>query len=135
MAVSAHGTLLQTGDGGTPEVFTTIAEVLDIEASGSTFEAIPFYGDGGGFPAVVPGDMQPGEITFEVNYTAEASQHAVHAAHADQAPLSLRIVFPTEPASVATLTGYVTGFTFAAPVEGLLRASITITTASAMVMS
>lgn len=135
MAVSAHGTQFQLGDGGAPEVFTTIAEVLDIEASGSTYEATPFYGDGGGFPAVVPGDMQPGEITFEVNFTAEASQHAVHAAHAEQAPLSLRMVFPTAPELVVTFTGYVTGFTFAAPVEGVLRASITITTASAMVMS
>ena len=135
MAVRAHGTQFQIGDGGEPEMFTTIAEVLDIEDAGSTYEVDTYRGDDLGFPRVLPADEQPGEITFEINYTRAASQVVLRDAHIDQAPLSLRLVFPTSPEETASFSGYVTGFAFSAPVEGIMRASVTITMASAMVFS
>ena len=135
MAVRAHGTLFQIGDGGDPEVFTTIAEVLDIEDAGSSFEVEAFRGDGDGFPAVVPSETQPGEIEFDINYTRASSQVALRDAHLDQSPRSLRLVFPTSPAETVTFRGYITGFAFSAPVEGIMRASVTITMASAMVFA
>ena len=39
-AISAMGTLIQQGNGATPEVFTTIAEVVDFSDSGVTREFV-----------------------------------------------------------------------------------------------
>lgn len=135
MAVSSHGTLFRIGDGGTPEVFATIAEVMDIEAVGPTVETETFYGDGGGYPVVVPATMEPGEATFDINYTKAITQTTLRDALANQTQASFQLVFPTSPEEVCAFTGYVTGFEFTAPVEGVMRASVTITMASAMVFS
>ena len=132
MAVSSHGTLLQLSDGGDPETFSTVAEVLDIDDVGSLVKVETFRGDGNGFPAVVPDEIEPGEITFDLNYTGEAAQSRLRDAHLGQTRLSLRLVFPTIPVTSASFRGYVTGFLFTAPVEGVLRASISVTLASAL---
>ena len=134
MAVRAHGTRFQIGDGGEPEVFTTIAEVLDIEDVGSSFDVDPYRGDGD-VSTGVPGERQLGEITFEINYTRAATQVTLRDAHVNQDPLSLRLVFPTSPEEIVSFRGYVSGFTFSAPVDGVMRANVTITMASAMVFT
>lgn len=134
MAVRSHGTFLQIGDGAASgETFITVSEVLDISGPGMVLAVEPLRGDG--VETVAPAGTEPGEVTFDVNYTGHETQLVLRGAIADQLPLSFRIVFPTDPAETLAFRGYVTAFSFSAPVAGLLRASLTLTLASAMVFS
>lgn len=128
MAVSAHGTTLQIEQGG---AHTPIAEVLDVDGPGMMFATQPYRGDGGVF-VVMPDPIEPGEITFEINYTAHATQSVLREANTAQTVQAFQITFPTDPAETLAFTGYVTGFTYSAPVEGIMRASVTITLAGVM---
>lgn len=130
MAVSAHGTILKMGDGNGGEF--TVAEVLDIDVASTSFDVALLWEDMNPHPIVRPGEVTVGEVTFDVNYTGETSQAAMRDVHTSQELRSWQVVFPTDPESVATFNGYVTALTILAPVEGILRASVTITMASPM---
>lgn len=126
MAVSAHGTALKISDG---EAFVTVAEVLDIDGPGVTTTTVTYRGDGD-VSLVLPDAGDPAEMTFELNYTAAATQTSLLEAATTRARASFQVEFPTVPAQTLAFDGYVTGFQFSAPVEGVLRASVTITLAS-----
>jgi|SRR5690606_6709915 len=130
MAVSAHGTALKISDG---EAFVTVAEVLDIDGPGVTSEAVTYRGDGD-VSLVLPDAGDPVEMTFELNYTAAATQTFLLDAANTRALASFQVEFPTVPAQALAFDGYVTGFQFSAPVEGILRASVTITLASVLTL-
>lgn len=132
MAVSSHGTLLKIGDGASPEVFTTIAEVLDISGPGMSLSTDVWRTDDIATYAVVPTGFDPDEVTFDVNYTGDGTQGQVREAIATQALTSFRIELPTVPAETLAFTGYITRFRFSEPVDGVLQASVIVTLASAM---
>lgn len=132
MAVSSHGTLLKIGDGANPEVFTTIAEVLDISGPGMTLSTDVWRTDDIATYAVTPTGFDLEEVTFDVNYTGAGTQGQVREAIATQALTSFRIELPTVPVETLAFTGYVTAFRFSEPVDGVLTASVTITMASTM---
>jgi hypothetical protein len=76
IAVSAHGTLLQVGDGVSPtEGFTTIAEVLDID--GPNLQAsehdVTNHSSQGSYGESIAGRLDGGEVSFSVNWTVSAT--------------------------------------------------------------
>lgn len=82
-AKSGFGTLLKIGDGGGTEVFTTIAEIKQIQGpkeKADTYDATnmnsPSTGTSG-FREFVPGLIDAGEIVITGNYTSVASQDAL----------------------------------------------------------
>ena len=109
----------------------TVSEVTDITGPGMSRGTEVIRGDGGDF-AVVPAGLEPGEVTFDINYTGTATQVALRDATANDGALSFRVV---SPAATAAFRGYVTGFEFSAPVSGILRASVTVTLASTVAYS
>ncbi len=64
------GTLLKIGDGATPEVFTTIAEVKDITGPGLTREFAEFtnQSSAGGYREYKPTFKNSGDVTFKCNF-------------------------------------------------------------------
>lgn len=68
-AKAAKGTLIQRGDGGGPEVFTTIGEVTNFSGPGEeaeTIEATSF--DSAAKEFISSGLPDNGEVTFTVNF-------------------------------------------------------------------
>lgn len=127
MAFSSHGTLLKIGDGADPEVYATIAKVMDISGPSLTLatETVTSH-DSGGRAEVIPTILDVGEVTFDINYTAHETQETLRTALENRTMHSFQIVFPITPETTATFDAYVTGFEFNAPVEGVLRASVTL---------
>lgn len=132
-AVSSHGTLLKVGDGADPEVFTTIAEVQDIsgpEMSLSMEDATSH--DSGGWREEIPTLLEAGDITFDINYYADETQEILEQAQYNRARLNFQMVVPMDTPVTKEFSGYVTGFGFNAPVEGIFRASVTIRVSGAV---
>ncbi|HWV23260.1 MAG TPA: phage tail tube protein [Thermomicrobiales bacterium] len=127
-AVSSHGTFLKVGDGATPsENFTTIAEVLDISGPGTTLNTEDATNhDSGGWREPIPTILEGGEVTFDINYYKDSTQTSMRADMTSRTRRTYQMVLPINPAETLTFSGYVTNFEYAAPVEGILRASCTI---------
>jgi hypothetical protein len=129
-ARSSHGTQLKVGDGGTPtEVFATIGEVKDISGPSMTLntETVTSH-DSGGWMEIIPTLLEAGEMTFDVNYYKATTQTRLRTAQTARTRLNFQMVFPPtgSPTDTLAFSGYVTGFEYSAPVEGVLTASVTI---------
>jgi len=74
-AVSSHGTLLKIGDGGGSEVFTTIAEVLDIIGFEQTLdrEEVTNHSSAGRKEWVAT-LLDGGEVSFECSFYQATTQ-------------------------------------------------------------
>lgn len=126
-AVTSHGTFLKVGDGAAPEVFATIAEVLDISGPGTTLSTEDATNhDSGGWREPVPTLLEGGEVTFDINYFGDTSQTSMRADMEARTRRNYEMVLPTTPAETLGFSGYVTNFSYSAPVEGILHASCTI---------
>lgn len=129
-ARSSHGTYLKIGDGLTspgPEGFTTIAEVLDISGPGTTLNTEDGTNhDSGGWREPIPTLLEGGEVTFDINYYKDATQTSLRTDMTARTRRNFKMVLPLAVAETLSFSGYVTSFEYAAPVEGVLRASVTI---------
>jgi predicted secreted protein len=128
-AIAAYGTRLEIGDGGTPETFTQIAEVLDI--SGPEFSAdtedVTSHSSTGGWEEHIPTILRSGEISFEVNLVPSDTSHAaLRTAFTNRTRRNWKLVFPDSSSTTWSFAAYVTGFSVSAPVAGKLGAEITL---------
>lgn len=132
-AVSSHGTFLKVGDGDEPEVFTTIAEVKDISgpAMSLNMEDATSH-DSGGWREEIATLLEAGDISFDINYTADATQTILETAQYARTRLSFQMVLPLAVPVTKSFLGYVTSFENSAPVEGILTASVTIRVSGAI---
>ena len=73
-------------------------------------------------------DITSGEMTFDVNYYKATTQTRLRTAQTARTRLNFQMVFPPtgSPTDTLAFSGYVTGFEYSAPVEGVLTASVTI---------
>lgn len=134
-AISSHGTLLKIGDGQGSESFTTIAEVLDI--TGPQYELATeevTNHDSGGWREFVPTLLDGGEITFDLNYYSAVTQDQLETDMLARTKRNFKVVFPLPAAGTDTraFAAYVTGVEVQAPVEGVLKMSLTLRTTGAV---
>lgn len=130
-AVSAYGTLLKIGDGGGGgEVFTTIAEVLDISGPAYAVDVIDVTAhDTGPYHQKLVTLIDAGQVTFDINFNALATQGFTGGLYNDMVNRTLRnfkIVLPTTVNKTGSFSAYITTYGINAPVEGALRSSITL---------
>lgn len=131
-AIASFGTLLKVGDGGSPEVFTTIAEVLDISGPEETTEVedATNHGSPSGWEEVIPTIQSGGESNFEVNYIpAHATHDAITGLLADKRNKTLRnfkIVMPDVGNTEESFAAYVTKMGRTRNVKGKLIGSFTL---------
>lgn len=128
-ALNSTGTLLKAGDGGGPETFTTIAEVLDIAGPSLEIgtEEVTSH-DSAGIREFVATLLDYGEITFDVNWYAGATQTSLRTDAINKTKRNFQLDFANVGASddVASFAGIITNFSFESPVEGVHKASVTI---------
>lgn len=79
-ARAARGTLIKYGDGGAPEVFTTVAEIRGtIKFDGMEAEEIEVTTHNSAalnkFKEYITGLIEPGNVEFEINYLSDNATH------------------------------------------------------------
>lgn len=132
-AVNAYGTLLKMGDGivppATTEVFTTIAEVKDIDGPGfeaSTNEATN-HSSSGATREWLAGMLDAGEVSFDLNFLpGNATQNATTgllSLYFARKVRNFQLVWPNGQCNFKAL---VTGVEPSAPVDDVLTASVTL---------
>ncbi len=128
----AQGTLLKGGDGAETEVFTTIAEVLDISGPGLSMEPVDATShDSDGWKEFIAGLKDGGDVSFDIQYIPSNATHKNASGGVlydfDQRTLrNFQLVFPDSGSTTWTFAAFVTGFEPQAPVEDKLTASLTL---------
>jgi len=124
MATGAKGgykTLLQRGDGGSPEAFTTVAEVNDIsgpEITKMIEDATSMDSPDGYVEKISLGLRDPGSVTFQVNLLNENTTHNNLLADLEaDVTRNFRIVANGTTKAV-TFAGHVEKISAAYPVKG-----------------
>ena len=131
MTIPSHGTLLQTGDGGSPtETFATIAKIKDIKGptlNRGTHDASTQTTD---WSESVPGLKKGGQFTFDVNFIPTDATHDPSTGlikdYVDGTKRNIRIIWPDPGSTTWQFAVYVVNFEPNAPVDGLLTASVTL---------
>jgi hypothetical protein len=130
IAIAAFGTLLKRGDGATPEVFTTIAEVGDIDGPKlkTTMEDATTQSSTGGFEEQIPTVKSLGEIKFPVNFVPTEGTHSYSSGLIkdwnNKTRRHWQMVFPDS--TVWPFTAYVVEIDIKAEVKNKLSADITL---------
>lgn len=128
----AYGSLLQMGDGNTPENFTTVAEVLDFATPAATRDRIDMtnHSSPGGYEDKIPTLKRTGDVTFDVNWIPSDPTHdnatGLTSKYDSGDLVNWRIIASDEDQSEVLFAGYVMGFTGRLPVNGGGRGSVTI---------
>ncbi len=131
-ATAGIGTLLKLGDGAGPEVFTTIAEVLDISGPTLTSDLVDITNmdSAGSYEESLPTILRSGEVTFSVNFLPVNVTQSFTAGlikdFKDRTKRNFELVFTDSGNTTWTFAGYVTNVTPQAPVAGALTMDVTI---------
>jgi len=132
IAIPAFGTLIKIGDGGGPENFTTIAELMDIK--GPKFkmdtEDVTNHLSAGSWEEVVGTILRSGEVTFDVNFVPQNATHSYSSGllrdMVNKTKRNFKLVFPDTAVTTWAFTALITGFEPEMPVKSKLKASITL---------
>lgn len=131
--ISAFGTLLKMGDGAGPEVFATIAEITDLSGPGFSLDTIEAtsHSSPGAFKEYVVGPLDGTEISFTVNFVPTDPTHGtgptgIMTAMLAREKKNFQIVFPDTANTTWQVSGYITGFDLAEPVDDMLSADVTV---------
>lgn len=126
-AISSFGTLLKMGNGATTEVFSTIAEVLDIDGPDLSLstEEVTNHGSTGGWEEHIGTILSGGEVSFEINYVPTApTQAALITAMTTRDVTNFQVIYPNAGSDGFGFAALVTGFKSKAPVKGKLAADV-----------
>jgi len=131
------GTLLKGQDGGTPGVYSTIAEVAEIGPPelATADVKVTHHESPDATEEYIPGLKEGGDLELTVNYLPN---HATHSAAGSgllnlwktRAVRNWQLVFPTTPTRTWTLSGYVKKFKPGTPMDDKMSAEIAIKVAS-----
>jgi len=131
-AIAAFGTVLEVGDGGSPEVFTGIAEVHDVNGPGISLDMIErtHQLSPDATKEYIAGLKDLDNITFEIGFVPTDPTHSLTtgflADWKNRVMRTYHLVFPDSGNTTWELKGYVSGFSIKGPTQGLLTADVTI---------
>ena len=129
-ATAAKGTLIKLGDGASPEVFTTIAEVTNIGGPEIEQDSLDVSHHGVDYKQFVGGLKDGGEVALELNYLpADGTHNAATGLLKDLNDGVLRtfqLVFTDTSLTTWVFSALVTRFAPGAPVDGKLGLSVTL---------
>lgn len=130
-AISGYGTLFQVGNGASPEVFTSIAEVYDVAIPQSTTDLIEVthYTSPGRRKEFISGLIDTAEFTATMNFLpAHATQDpstGLIAAQASGVTKNYRIVLPDDDDTTVTFAAVVRSIAPTIPVNDRMTLAAT----------
>lgn len=125
-AVLGFGTLFQTSDGGSPPVWSTVAEVTNITPPAASRDNIDLSHENGpdDWRENMPGLKTPGEVKLEFNFVPGGDAYDDLFAELDDKIIrQRRIVFPNS--SVMGFSAFLTSLESEAPIDTQLKATAT----------
>lgn len=117
-AKTAFKTLLQDGNAATPELFTTVAEVYEIDPPEQVFEQFDATSHDSTAAEYISSFEDAGEINFSANYLYDATQQAVKTALGG-AKGNFQICFPNFGARTVEFTANASNEQCTATTHGL----------------
>ena len=129
-AISAYGTLLKRGDGGSPETFTTVPEVRSISGpSMETDEAdVTTHSSAaaGSFREFILTLIDAGTIEFDMNYVPSDPVHiGIKDDFLGRTKRNWQLVLPGSVQTIS-FSGYVKTMPFEFPVDDAITAKVSI---------
>lgn len=131
-AVKSFGTFLNIGDGATPENFTTIAEVtsaLGFSMSAKQ-EEVTSHSSGDPWRQFISTLLDGGNIPLDINFVPTESTHSYSSGllrdFKNRTRRNFQMVFPDGFNTTWTAPCNVADFKTQAPMDGVLKASITL---------
>lgn len=131
-AVHAFGSLLKKGDGGSPETFTTVAEILTLPFPKLSHETIEVtnHSSTEGWREFIPGLKDGGEFSVDINYLPTDATHnnttgLLYNLSVTNGKANYQIVMSNALATTWTFAALVTGFEADASIDGQLKATVT----------
>lgn len=127
--ISGFGTQLQRGDGATPEVFTTIANVTSISGPSFALDTIDVtaHDSANGIREFVAGLVDVGEISLDLNFDPSETTHTgLRDDLINRIARHFKLVFPVSPAVTWSFTALVTAFSLNEPMDDKLSGSVTL---------
>lgn len=110
-AIRTQGTLVQRGNGATPEVFTTIGEVVDFSGPGGKASIIDTTHLGSVAKEKLPGLPDEGSFTLTLNWVpSDAQQTALETDRYNQTLRNFRVVYTDLGATQRNFAAFVMGF-------------------------
>jgi len=131
-AISAFGTLLKMGDGGTSESFTTIAEVSDIKGPKLSLDPIDVtnHSSAEAWREFVGGLLDAGEVSLSINFMPADATHdystGIISKLTDRGKHNFQMVFPDDGNTTWSFTALVTAFESSEPIDDKLAADVTL---------
>lgn len=129
-ALSAYNTLLAIGDGGGPEVFTTIAEIFNIGGPALAGEIIDVthMESPGRFREKIVGILDGGEVSLELSWIPDNTVHAgIITDFKNRTKRNFELTWPDTASTKWSFAAFITSFEPSGPVDDKLTASITLT--------
>jgi hypothetical protein len=122
MANKAQGTLLQIGNGGSPETFTSIGQIRSFDGPGGSAAEIDTTNLSSSAKEFVLGLKDNGSITCEAFFDAtDAGQLAVRAARDALEVRNYKLVLPFSPAITWAFQAYASDFSISGGVDDVIN--------------
>lgn len=139
-AISAHGTLFQMGDGGDPETFTTVSEVIDITGPAPERATLDVTNQSSGqIKEYIGALIDAGKVSFDVNYIpTDATQDAstgLLSLVLSGVRTNFKVIFPDAATTTWSFGGLVLGFAPSMGVDAILRTKIDIQVTGALTLA
>lgn len=129
-AVAAFGTTFGIGDGASPEVFTTLAEVVSISGLKPTQNTadVTNMGSTGGYMEHVTTTRDPGTIDLELNFIADnANQLAMYQTKFNAGTIqNYQITYTDTGTSTCTFAASVESYNINSTTDGKAEMSMTL---------
>jgi len=119
----AYGSILQAGDGATPEVFTSVAEITELVPPAMSKDSIDVtnHGSSDGYREFIPGMRDGGEVSFKANWLPTNATHdgttGLLESFNDDELHNWKIIAPDTLITIA-FSGFLTAFEPDTPLEG-----------------
>lgn len=130
-AIDAYGTILQVGDAASPEVFTAVANVTNLNPppiSRDMYETTQHNGPG--WDEYLPGLLRGGQVTLDLDWVPTEGTHSYTTGFlkdlTDGTLRNYRVVFSDAGTTTWSFSAYVVTVPPVAPSAGKLTASVTL---------
>jgi predicted secreted protein len=138
-ALIGYGVHLARGDGASPEVYTNLAELIDLTTPSMTKDQVEatHTDSPDGFREFIPGLKDGGEFSATCNYApgnatqGNASGGALNDFINETSSRNWRITFPGSPATTWTFKATIIGYEIATPMDDRITITISFKVAGA----
>lgn len=125
-AVLGLGTTLQVSDGASPEVYTTIAEVLTISGPSLSAEDIDVTNLSSTAKEYISGVSDGGSVDFELNWIGQTQQKTLRDDVTAGTSRTYRVTFSNSPNTIASFSARCTAFSMSTDPNTQIRGNATL---------